>query len=209
MARTAVQADAASLPQRMTWEEFVAWCDEDTWAEWVDGEVTVLSPASIAHQHLKRFLTILLGLFVRTHNLGEVLDAPTLMRLPSRPSGREPDILFVSREHLDRLRATWIEGPADLVIEIVSPESEERDWETKRLEYAAAGIPEYWVLDRDRRDAAFFQLGADGQYVRAPLEDEGMYRSKVLTGLWLRVDWLWQLPTPDLEAAEALGLLRR
>src|SRR5881275_1256091 len=131
------------------------------------------------------------------------------MRLPSRPSGREPDILFIAQAHLDRLRATWIEGPADLVIEIVSPESDERDWQTKRAEYAAAGIPEYWVLDRDRRDAAFFVLAADGTYVRAPLAGDGVFHSAVLPGFWLRVEWLWQLPTPDLEAAEELGLLHR
>jgi Uma2 family endonuclease len=193
----------------VTWEEFVEWCDEDTWAEWVDGEVIVFVPTSIAHSRLARFLLFLINLFAQVHHLGEVLAAPTLMRLPSRPSGREPDLLFVAREHLDRLRPTWIEGPADLVIEIVSPESEERDWETKRAEYAAAGIPEYWVLDRDKQDAAFFLLGADGQYRRAPLDEAGIFRSQVLPGFWLRIEWLWQSPTPDLEAAEALGLLRR
>jgi Uma2 family endonuclease len=209
MARTALEAKAAPSPGRMTWEEFVAWCDEDTWAEWVDGEVIVLSPASIAHQQLMAFLVFLLRLFVRTHDLGVLLSAPTLMRLASRPSGREPDLLFVAKEHLDRLRATWIEGPADLVVEIVSPDSVERDWETKLEEYAAGGVPEYWVLDRDRRDAAFFQLGEDGRYVRAPLEEGSIYRSQVLPGFWLRVEWLWQLPPPDLEAAAALDLLRR
>ena len=124
-------------------------------------------------------------------------------------SGREPDLLFVSHVHADRIRHTWIEGPADLVIEIVSPESEERDWEVKRAEYASAGIPEYWVLDYGPHDAAFFQLGADGQYVRAPLDETGTYHSKVLPGFWLRVEWLWRTPLPDLEAAEALCLLRR
>jgi len=193
----------------MTWEEFVEWCDEDTWAEWVDGEVTVFVPAAIPHQQIMAFLIFLLRLFAGAHGSGTVLSAPTLMRLPSRPSGREPDLLFVSRDHEDRIRHTWIEGAADLVIEIASPESEERDWETKRAEYAAAGVPEYWVLDYGPRDAAFFQLGADGQYVRASLDETGVYHSKVLPGFWLRVKWLWQTPPPDLEAAEALGLLRR
>jgi Uma2 family endonuclease len=193
----------------MTWEEFVEWCHEDTWAEWVDGEVIVFVPTSIAHSRLARFLLFLINLFAQVHHLGEVLAAPTLMRLPSRPSGREPDLLFVAREHHDRMRPTWIEGPADLVIEIVSPESEERDWQTKRAEYAAAGIPEYWVLDRDKQDAAFFLLGSDGQYHRTPLDEAGVFRSQVLPGFWLRVEWLWQSPTPDLAAAEALGLLRR
>ncbi|RMF86648.1 MAG: Uma2 family endonuclease, partial [Nitrospinota bacterium] len=34
------------VPGKLSYEEFLAWCDEDTWAEWVDGEVILLTPAS-------------------------------------------------------------------------------------------------------------------------------------------------------------------
>jgi Uma2 family endonuclease len=61
----------------------------------------------------------ILGLYCHARGLGEVLDAPFLMKLER---GREPDVLFVSREHLDRLKENYLDGPADLVIEIVSVE---------------------------------------------------------------------------------------
>src|SRR5689334_19510975 len=67
--------------KRLTYEEFLDWCDEDTWAEWVDGEVIILSPASAPHQRLMKFLVTLLELFTRTFDLGEVLTAPMQMRL--------------------------------------------------------------------------------------------------------------------------------
>ena len=185
-------------PGRMTYEEFLAWCDEDTWAEWVDGEVVILSPASARHQDLARFLLIVLGLFVEAHELGIVLPAPFQMKLGPAGPGRGPDLLFVARAHLDRLRPTHLDGPADLVVEITSPESISRDRGEKYVEYEAAGIPEYWLLDPFRKQAEFYLLGEDGIYRLAPVGEDGIFRSRVLEGLWLRVDWLWQEPLPPL-----------
>jgi len=60
----------------MTYEEFLAWFDEDTWAEWVDGEVIVFSPASRRHAMLADFLRSVLGFFIEEQQLGVVLSAP-------------------------------------------------------------------------------------------------------------------------------------
>jgi Uma2 family endonuclease len=73
-------------------------------------------------------------------------------------SGREPDVLYLARSHLRRLRKTYLNGPADLVVEVVSPESVKRDREQKFGEYQAAGIPEYWVIDPEAQQADFYQL---------------------------------------------------
>src|SRR5215210_236459 len=88
---------------KISFEEFLDWCDEDTWAEWVDGEVIMVSPASTEHQNVGSFLEKVLGIFVEAHDLGVIMRAPFVMRIPQRPSGREPDLLFVSRERLDLL----------------------------------------------------------------------------------------------------------
>jgi Uma2 family endonuclease len=209
MVQVEAQDRPVAPPRRVTYEEFLEWADEDTWAEWVDGEVIVLSPASIPHQKLVSFLNFLIDLFVEVFDLGVVLTAPTQMKLGPGRSGREPDLLFVSKEHRDRVQRTRIDGPADLVVEIVSPESVERDRVEKLAEYEAAGVPEYWWIDPDERDAAFFQLGADGRYQRVPPDGAGIYRSRVLPGFWLRVEWLWRDRPPKLGAANELGLLRR
>src|SRR5437660_7260810 len=84
-------------PTRMTYEEFLEWADEDTRAEWVDGEVILVSPASKPHQSLLRFLVALLSYFVEANDLGELLFAPFQMKLSTRPSGREPDLLFIAK----------------------------------------------------------------------------------------------------------------
>lgn len=187
----------------MTYEEFLNLADEDLPAEWVDGEVIVTSLARDRHQDIVRFLTAVLSVFVETHEPGAVRPAPFQMKLAR--SGREPDVLFIAQEHLDRLKATYLDGPADLVIEITSPESVGRDRGEKFYEYEQANIPEYWLIDPERKRAEFYRLDENGQYQLVP-QEAGVYRSRVLEGFWLRADWLWQTP-PVLEALRALELV--
>lgn len=190
-------------PPMMSFEDFHDWLDEDKRAEWVDGEIIEMSPSNLGHQEILSFLHLWIGLFVDRFRLGRVYLPPTLMHLPSRPSGREPDLIFVAHEHLDRLRRTYIDGPADLVVEIVSPDSIVRDGRDKLAEYEAAGIPEYWIIDELRDEARFYVLDSAGRYRRAPVSEDGIYASAVLTGLRLRVSWLWRRPLPTLDEAQA------
>jgi Uma2 family endonuclease len=183
---------------KMTYEAFLAWADEDTRAEWVDGEVVLLSPSSNRHQMLVVFLVSLFQHFVEAHRLGTVLTAPFQMKTGPDLPGREPDILFIAREHLDRLKNVYLDGPADLVVEIISPDSRGRDRGEKFYEYEQGGVREYWLLDYLRRQAEFYQRGADGIFRLVPVGEDDIYRSAVLEGLWLKVDWLWQEPLPPL-----------
>ncbi len=182
---------------RMTYDKFLAWGGSQSHAEWVDGEVIVFVPPGLRHQRIVAFLGTLLGLYARRLGLGEVLPAPFEMRLPG--SAREPDILFIDRDHLDRLTEQRLVGPADLVVEVVSPDSAARDRRDKLAEYAAAGIPEYWLLDPrpGRESADFYGLDEDGTYRLVALDADGRYRARVLPGFWLRPDWLWRDPLPD------------
>jgi Uma2 family endonuclease len=192
----------AGIPTHMTWDEYLAWDFEDCQAEWVDGEVILMPPVRLDHQFVAGFLYRLIIAFVERHHLGAVLQPPTRMRLSSRPSGREPDVLFVATAHADRLKETYVDGPADLAVEVVSPESEERDRSIKFVEYESGGVPEYWLLDPIRKEAYFYLLGPDGRYHLAPISD-GVYRSHVLEGFRLRVDWHWRVPLPTPEEALA------
>jgi Uma2 family endonuclease len=182
--------------KKMTYEEFLAWCDEDTWAEWVDGEVVMVSPASVPHQRTARFLFFILQSFVERHDLGEVLSAPLQMRLGALRRGREPDLLFIAKEHLNRLQETYLDGPADMVVEIVSPESGPRDRGEKYYEYEAAGVHEYWLVDPDRQRAEFYRLNKQGRYELHAHDASGVYRSETIPGFWVKVEWFWQDPLP-------------
>jgi Uma2 family endonuclease len=200
-AETVAATNAASAtPAKMTYEEFLAQADEDVPAEWVDGEIILISPASQRHQVVGDFLTALLRHFVEARQLGLVLSAPFQMKLETRSSGREPDVLFVAGSHLNRLKEMYLDGPADLAVEIISTDSRARDRGDKFYEYEQGGVREYWLIDPIRKQAEFYLLGDDNLYHAATAGDDGKFHSAVLKGLYLKVDWLWQEPLPPLLA---------
>lgn len=193
---------------RVPFEKFLASLQEGSWAEWVDGEVVPLAPASARHQRIALFLATVLSEYVRARDLGEVFQAPFVVRLPDPLArAREPDLVFVRKDRLSLLRDTYLEGTPDLAVEITSPESLSRDRGEKFVEYEAAGIPEYWLIDPDRTQSEFYQLQRDGRYRSVPAGSEGIYRSSVVSGFWLRVEWLWRDPLPSaLQVARELGV---
>lgn len=187
-----------------TFESFVEWIDEDTSAEWVEGEVYFMSPASTRHQLLAGFLYRIIFAFAEHHGLGTVLTAPFKMKIPGY--GAEPDILFIAKAHEDRLRKTFLDGPADLVVEVISPDSVERDRIKKYNDYEAAGIPEYWLIDPERESAEFYRL-AGGRYEQIATP-QGIYRSDILPGLELPLAWLTPGQQPTLvESMRRMGIL--
>jgi len=200
------QVTAAERPRKISYEEFLDWCDEDTLAEWVDGDIVMTSPCSSIHQAVSDFLLKILGLYVEQRELGRVISAPFQMKTGPALSGREPDLLFIARENLGRLKRTYLEGPADLVVEVVSPESRLRDRGEKLAEYEMGGVREYWIIDPEEQRADFYVLAADGRYERQRADAQGVYRSEVVAGFWLKEEWLWQDPPPKaLTVLHALG----
>jgi Uma2 family endonuclease len=193
----AIDPDQLLLPT-MTYEEFLLWADEDVHAEWVEGKVLLMTPASSRHQRISMFLGTLLNLYVSSHDLGEVFDAPFQMRLHQPPRGREPDILFVAKEHLGQITEQFLDGPADMVVEIISPESTRRDRRAKFSEYEASGIREYWLIDPQREYAEFYQLDIQGHYTLAMDGHSGQYTSLIIPGLTIDLTWLWQDPPPHV-----------
>jgi len=191
----------------MTEEAFVAWCDEDVKAEWVNGEVIEMTPSNVKHVDIAGFLLILMRAFATHHNLGTVLGPECPIRLAAQRTRRVPDLLFVAQERADIIQPTHIEGPPDLVVEIVSPESVARDWREKYLEYEAAGIREYWVVDPMAERVEAYALDEAHRYAVLP-EKEGRIESRILPGFFLQPAWLWQetLPNP-LEVLKTLGVL--
>jgi Uma2 family endonuclease len=181
-----------------TYEQFLEWAGEDTLAEWVNGRVVWREPESAAHQDLLGFLACILDWFVEDHHSGEVMMRGYPMKLPQ--SGREPDIMFIAQENLSRMTHRYLDGPADIAVEIISPESALRDRGAKYGEYEAGGVREHWVFDIEAKRADFFVLGGDGRYERAHPAADGVYHSAVLPEFWLNVNWLWEQPLPPLRS---------
>ena len=193
----------APAPPRMTYEQFLEWPHENPHVEWVDGETVQVAPITDDHDDIVGYLRSLMTWFVlRRKIVGKVKGEPFQMKTGPDLPGRAPDVMFVGEEGLSRLHKTYLEGPADVCAEVISPESRTRDRVHKYKEYEEGGVREYWLIDAPRRQAEFYRLGEDRTYHKVPVES-GVFRSEVMVGFWFRVDWLWDLAA---EALDELGL---
>jgi Uma2 family endonuclease len=183
----------------MSYEEFLNWDTGEVIAEWIDGEVIVFMSTTARHQDVFYFLFQLLRMFVDARRLGRVDTEPFAMRTRVGGPQRQPDIMFVSNDHLGRVTSDRLEGAADLVVEIVSDDSIKRDREDKLAEYAAAGIPEYWIAEgrEGHTGIELYALQPNGRYRRIAADSSGRFNSRVLAGFWLDPAWLASNPPPS------------
>jgi Uma2 family endonuclease len=166
-------------------------------AEWVEGRVFVMSPGNEPQGRLSRFLGAIVQHWAEEHGLGETYVNAYPLRL-SETTAREPDVFFIRAENADRAQGTFVDGAADLVIEIVSPSTRAVDRGVKYYEYEQAGVPEYWLIDPMRERVEAYQLGAGGVYEPMALGEPAVLRSEVLPGMWIAVEWLWRRPLPRM-----------
>lgn len=153
--------------------------------EYTDGFIEVLPMPTKRHQAISLFLLLGLLAFVRPRG-GAVYYAP--LRIEVRPGKfREPDLLLLTNADDSRAQDEFWLG-ADLVVEIVSPDKPKRDTEEKPLDYAEAGIPEYWIVN-PLTDTITVLVLQDAAYV-----EHGVFRrgeratSKLLHGFSVSVD---------------------
>jgi len=180
----------------LTFEQFCDLIHEDQKVDLIKGVMYMQSPPSILHELIFGFLFHLLDFFVREKELGIVLGSRAAARL-GKHDGPEPDIMFVAkgREHI--VRRAYVDGAPDLIVEITSPSTAHIDRGKKKTQYAKFGVREYWLIDPNRQTAEFL-INRDGQWLPLPITDDGVFHSVVVSGFWLRLDWLFakNLPKP-------------
>ncbi len=188
----------APLAGPITYEQFLEWDGEDQHVEWVNGEVIAMAPVSDEHSLLNVFCCNMLQQFAELTDSGTVRADPFQMKTGPKLPGRAPDVQFILKKNYRRMKKLYLDGPADLVIEVISPGSRGTDRGDKYVEYEQGGVPEYWLLDPERKQHEFYQLGGDGIYASAKIPDDGVYRSPAIPGLWVKPAWLWQRPLPTV-----------
>ena len=151
---------AELFPPQGSWseEEYLA-LKTNRLVEFDDGTVEVLPVPTKTHQLIVVFLLEALKRFIGSR--GVVLPAAYPLRIPGAKY-REPDVLYLTPEQNAAAGEKYCEA-AELVIEVVSPDDPDRDYVTKRAEYAAAGVPEYWIVDAGAGAITVLRL-ADGRY---------------------------------------------
>ena len=160
---------------------------EDKRYELLDGELIMVPAPRTAHQRTSRKMLIPMHTFIAENAMGEVFNAPCDVVL-SNTDVVQPDLLFVSKERSHIINEDNIRGAPDLVIEILSPSTAQRDRTLKRTLYALHGVPEYWQADTDAKIAMVLTLD-NGEYKVAGIYGEGQTLvSPPLQGFTLDID---------------------
>jgi Uma2 family endonuclease len=180
--------------KKYTFEDFCFLIKEDQKADLIDGVIYMSSPDNTDANSLFMWLGGLIHLFAEERELGQEYGSRVAFRLEEYQSP-EPDIAFVRTDRLHIVERGFVDGPPDLAIEIVSPDSIERDYVRKREQYRQAGVPEYWIVDELEQRIVLLRRSSSGAY-REVKPRKGMLHSKTLPGFWLRPEWLWQEPRP-------------
>ena len=144
-----------------------------------NGRLEVLQMPSQSHQFIVLALYRSFYDFISDRQLGAIAVSPLRVKLWDGTI-REPDIVFMREPNKDRRSDEYWLG-ADLVVEVVSKSDPKRDLETKLLEYAEAGIPEYWIVDPRNATMTVFKLESKGEpYAEAGVYKPGEFAASVL-----------------------------
>lgn len=178
-------------PRRWTFEELAGALPESNLpTELWDGEL-VMSPApSFFHQTIvARFYKLLDG-WVERHRLGQTATAPVDMVLTARRAV-QPDVVFIASAR-SGIVGERIEGPADLVAEVLSPGSRRRDRLDKRDLYEQHGVKEYWLIDPEALTVEVLFLERAQYQLVGRWQGEGKATSRLLDGFAVPVKMLFQ-----------------
>jgi Uma2 family endonuclease len=102
-----------------------------------------------------------------------------------------PDEMIAGPQRACNLLKYYLDGPADVVIEVVLPGHESQDRTAKRRRYARGGVPDYWIIDPHKRTVDLLRL-IDGRYEPQPLPENGVYSPGSLPFLLFLVERLWE-----------------
>ena len=171
---------------KFTYEDYKSLPESETKRyELLGGDLVLVPSPTEYHQRISGNLEFVLRQFVREKGLGRVYHAPLDVVLGEGEEREvvQPDIFFISKERSQIIAEEEIRGAPDLVIEITSPATEDRDRHYKKTLYARHGVREYWIVDPEARTVEVFALEEKGfESVRAYEAGEAL-RSPLLEGL--------------------------
>ncbi|MCY4080861.1 MAG: Uma2 family endonuclease [Caldilineaceae bacterium] len=170
----------------LTYEDYQKTSDDQRY-ELLNGALMISPSPNTAHQSVQAELGWRMAQFVREGRLGHLLFAPTDVVL-SRTDVVQPELLFISSDRVNTVAPANIQGAPDLIVEIRSDSTAERDESFKRQLYADSGVEEYWLVDPESATISVLLLAENG-YERAATYTLGQILiSPMLDGLSINLD---------------------
>ncbi len=176
---------------KLTYDDYVGLPNDGKRYEILDGELSVSPAPTSRHQIVSINLASMLHTFARRHRLGRILYAPTDVIL-APTTVVQPDILFVHAARSTIITERGIEGPPDLIAEILSTGTARQDRTTKAVLYARFGVAHYWIADPDARTIELYQNEGRSYRLLAKETGAATIRSPLFAGLDIQLAQVWE-----------------
>jgi Uma2 family endonuclease len=180
---------ATEVIPKLTYEQFRQLPDDGKRYGLIKGYVHFLPTPTLRHQTVLGNLSRSLGIYLRRDRLGILLFAPLDVLLADH-TALQPDLVFVSNARANILREEFVDGAPDLVVEILSTSTAAHDRATKLPIYAAAEVPEFWLIDPLAKTVEVLKLQGKKYLVDAILAGDQTLTSSLFPG--------WELPLSEL-----------
>jgi Uma2 family endonuclease len=174
----------------LTYEDYCALPEDGRRYQLIEGDLDVTPAPSTTHQRVSLNLEFILTDHIRRHRLGAILHAPIDVLL-APDTVLQPDIVFVARERLSIITERAVEGPPDLVVEILSPNSRRVDRTAKMRVYARFGVRECWLVDPEAQSFELLSLNGGAYVLAQAASGDETASSDLFPGLTLALDQLF------------------
>lgn len=169
-------------------EVFWEYANEDSNCELINGVLIIHSPASKEHEDIFGYLYTLFRLYLEKNKEGKVYGSRFVMRL-SKKWSPEPDIVIILPNNYSNIKDTYYNGPADLIVEILSPGTKELDLDKKLPKFLKAGVKEVWIVDPEKKGLTIHHKNDKKDYPNPKSDD--IVISSILPDFKFKVKWLW------------------
>jgi Uma2 family endonuclease len=165
-----------------TWDDIKNLPESAGRTEIVDGDLIISPSPGGSHQRICTELGIEVGAFIRKAKIGTFYSSAFHVILDMHVH-YEPDLCFVVKDRLNIIQENYIDGPPDLIIEVISEGNRTHDTVVKFAHYEKYGVKEYWLIDQRDRLISIYGLRGNKYGKLGAFAPGDSVRSEILAGL--------------------------
>ena len=188
------------LTKRYTYADYLTWLD-DKRRELINGFIKLMSPApKRIHQEVESKLFLVIGSFLQKNKKCKIYPAPFDVRLPKKDEKQDEKIYTVVQPDLsiicdpDKLDDRGCIGPPDMIVEITSPKTVDRDVNEKFTIYEQSGVKEYWIVYPQEQSISVFVLEGSKYKFKGMYAGKRQIKVHIFDDLFIKLEDIFEEP---------------